>query len=200
MELHLSLRLEEFLWPIIFVDICMLDLVNWPRHLRVQNILHVENIFKKFESDLSSNELCTESFNRNYECAKDKNEYVESLDNDNLSFKCEEKDSNVSESNDSSQHEEDGYTTNNESCDSVYKVEELYNSSRGNSYHDENECNEAYSFLWFTTNVFAIISSSCHVDNNHNQEVKTCEEFFVSPYEISAWLAHDFKKIVFQTW
>ena len=35
MELHISLRSKESLWPIVFLDISMLDSINWLAHLRL---------------------------------------------------------------------------------------------------------------------------------------------------------------------
>ena len=56
MELYFDLRPKETSWPIVLLDTFMPDLVNWQAHLRVQNIFHVESLFKKFDSDLSINE------------------------------------------------------------------------------------------------------------------------------------------------
>ena len=85
MKLHISLRPKESSWPIIFLDVFMPHLVNWPTHLRLQKILHVEDLFKKFESDLSRNEFYIKSSNRKSECAKDDNESSNSIDNNNVS-------------------------------------------------------------------------------------------------------------------
>ena len=74
--------------------------------------------------------------------------------------------------------------------------EEMYNNSRGNSYYDENECNNDSDFLGCYTNGSGSISSSCHLDNNHSQEDNIFEEVFLSPNEISDFLAHDFDKYV----
>lgn len=72
----------------------------------------------------------------------------------------------------------------------------MYNSSRGNSYHVENECSDDSIFLDYRNNVSAILSFSCHPDNNHIQEEKVCEAIFLSPNEISDLLAHDLEKYV----
>ena len=79
-----------------------------------------------------------------------------------------EMDSNVNKSDDCSQHEEDGYVSENELCYNEYELEELYNSSRCNSCHDENGCCNNVDFPNCYTNAFSIVSSSCYLDNNHS--------------------------------
>ena len=75
MELYVSLRPKESSWPIDFLDIFIPNLVNWPSHLRLHKIFHVDSLFKKFENDLNSQ--C--------ECIESNSESSESIENENVS-------------------------------------------------------------------------------------------------------------------
>lgn len=83
MVLHVSLRPKESSWPIAFLDVFMPNSVNWQSHLRLQNIFHVDSLFKKFENDLNSQCECVESNSKSSEF----------IDNDNISCNYEEMDS-----------------------------------------------------------------------------------------------------------
>lgn len=105
MELHVSLRPEETSFPIVFLEVFMPDSVDWPTHLRLKSLLQIEEYIKKMEGDLYKNRSHFESCNDEYECAKSQNECDESIDSDNLSSNCEDRDSSFSESDDCNQHE-----------------------------------------------------------------------------------------------
>lgn len=42
MELEFSLRPKQPSLPIIFLEVFMLDSIDWPTHLKLQNLLKVE--------------------------------------------------------------------------------------------------------------------------------------------------------------
>ena len=65
------------------------------------------------------------------------NKCNEFINNDNLSSECEEMDSISSESEECDQ-QEDGYEIENQSCDSEYEFEEVFNNSRSVDCYDEN--------------------------------------------------------------
>ena len=70
--------------------------VDWPIHLRLQKLLQIEEYIKNMESDLYKSECYVESSNDECECAESQVKCDESIDNDNLSSDCEEKDSSFS--------------------------------------------------------------------------------------------------------
>lgn len=137
------------------------------------------------------------SSNYNNECVEiqGSNEYNESIEKDYLSFECEEVDSNANESSNCNHQEEDGYESGNKLWYSEYEVEELYDSSGGNYFHDKNECCNDSNVPDCYTNDFVVMNSSFHLNNNHSQE-NICEAVFLSPDEISSLLARDFEKHV----
>ena len=131
-------RLKESSLPIVFLDVLVPDSINWPTPIRLQKFLKVERFIEEMESDnyrvhvISSNDNeCSES--------QGSNKYNESIEKDDLSSECEEVDSNANELGNCNQHEEDD-EGENKLFYSEYEVEELYNSSGGSSFHDENEC------------------------------------------------------------
>lgn len=105
--------------------------------------MNVEDLFKKFESDLSSNEFCTKSFDKKFKCVEHNSECSESIDANNVSSDYEEMDSRSSESYDFNKQEKDGNMTKNESCNNMCERVEIYNNNMDNSSCDENE-NETF--------------------------------------------------------
>ena len=85
MDLHVSLRPKESSWTIVFLEVFMLDLVNWPTHV------------KNMEGYLFEDGYQTRSLNSDSECAENHSECNESIDDDTLSSNCEEKNSSFSE-------------------------------------------------------------------------------------------------------
>lgn len=187
-------RPEESSLPSVFLDILVPNSVNWPAPIRLQRFLQIERFIQEMESgdyrfhDTSSNDN---------ECAKSQgsNEYNESVEQDNLSFKCEEVDSNVNESGNSDQHEKDGYKREDKSCYSTYEVEESCNNNRSSDCHDKKECCNNVDFPYCYTKDLVVVSSSCYPDDNHNRE-KICKAMFLSSNEISELLAREFEKHV----
>ena len=89
---------------------------------------------KTMESYLFKDGYQIGSLNSDRECAENHSECDESIDDDNLSFDYEEKDSRFSVSNDCNWHEKDAHVTKNESHDNMYESEEAFNNSRDNTF------------------------------------------------------------------
>ena len=144
-----------------------LSSINWPTPIRLQRILQIKRFIGGMENDDYRFHVMSSNDN---ECAKsqDRNDYNESVCKDNLSSECEEKDSTTSESSNCSQHNEEGYESENEFCYSEYEVEESYNNNRSSDCCNKKECCNNTDVPDCYTNDLAIVSSSCYPNDNHS--------------------------------
>ena len=68
MELHFSLRPKESLLSTLFLEVFVLDSVDWISHIKLQKLLKFEEYIKKMESELYNNRSHFESSNDEFEC------------------------------------------------------------------------------------------------------------------------------------
>lgn len=91
-------RSEESSLPSVFLDTIAPDSVNWPAPIRLQELLQVERFIREMESDNDSVHIMSPNDDNTCVESQGKDEYNESVNNDNLSSGYEEMDSTFNES------------------------------------------------------------------------------------------------------